>query len=132
MRSRLYNWCSVLFFAFAVSLAIAGMLRAGSTDAALLIAPVALFCALSFAQRVPVTSMNLNVNVTAENAPRIEPVAREFLAFIKALTLGLVSWVNLWVVFRFPASLFFVIEGAVLVVLFASLARFVVRVRKLA
>ena len=99
---------------------------------ALFVAPCLVYGVITLSQRLPIASLNLTVNVTAENAPRTEPVAREFLASIKAFTLGLILWVNQFVVFRGSMPLFFLVEGAFLVMIFASVIGFLLKIRKLA
>jgi hypothetical protein len=132
MKRRLYDVIAYLFLGVALAACAFGIARAQPNAAALFIAPIVLFAVITYTQRLPVTSLNLSVQVTPENSARIEPAARDFLALIKALTMMLTAWINCWAVLHLPMVVFFTGEGAFLIALFASIVMFVGRMSKLA
>ncbi len=132
MTRILYEAASLLFVGTALYDAGFAVTHGVPSAWALFVAPCLVYGVITLSQRLPIASLNLTVNVTAENAPRIEPVAREFLASIKAFTLGLILWVNQFVVFRGSMPLFFLVEGAFLVMIFASVFAFRAKLNKLA
>lgn len=132
MNRKLLELASIIFLVTALWAAGVGVARGIPSAWLLFVAPCVLFGVITISQLLPVTSLNLTVKVTDENVPRIEPVARDFLATIKAYTLMLVTYVNYFAVFRGPMSLFYFIEGVLLALIFLSVITFIGKIRKVA
>lgn len=132
MNRKLLETGSILSLIGALVFAGAGVARGVPSAWVLFVAPCVVFGVITISQRLPITSLNLTVKVTNENALRIEPVARDFLATIKSYTMLLMAYVSYFAVFRGPMPLFFFIESAILVSIFASVFGFVGKINKLA
>lgn len=132
MNRKLFEAGSILSLIAAFLFAGIGVARGIPAAWLLFVAPSVVFGVITISQRLPVTSLNLTVKVTAENAPRIEPVARDFLASIKAYTMMLIVWLNWFVVIGRPMSLFFFIEAVLLFTIVVSVFGFIGKVGKLA
>jgi hypothetical protein len=132
MSRRLYDVSSILFLVAACIYAATGVARGLPAAWLLFVAPCVIFGVITISQLLPITSLNLPLKVTAENAPRIEPAARDFLASIKSFTMMLIVWLNGFVVSSIPKTAFFFIEGVLLVTICASIMGFLGKIRKIA
>ena len=132
MKRGLYDPLAFAFFLLALAAGVIGIVRGEPGSAMLLVTPIVVFAVITYAQRLPVSSLNLTVKVTPENSARIEPVARDFLALVKVLAMMLVAWLDCWVVLHLPRAAFLAGEGMFLVMLFASTAAFIRKVAALA
>lgn len=132
MNRILWEIASILFLVTAFAYAAIAVGRGVPAAWLLFVAPCLIYGVITIAQRLPLAALNLTVTVTHENASRIEPVVRDFLASTKGFTMMLVVWVNAFAATRVSMSLFLLIEGVVLVSIFAQVFGFLGRVKKLA
>ncbi len=94
MNQRLFDVASIVLLVAAFIYAGVGVARGLPFAWLLFVAPSVLFAVITISQRLPITSLNLTVKVTAENAPRIAPVTQEFIASIKAYTMMLIAFLG--------------------------------------
>ncbi len=132
MNRKLLEAGSIISLIGALVIAGAGVARGIPYAWLLFVGPCVIFAVITISQRLPVTSLNLTVKVTNENASRIEPVARDFLATIKGYAMLLMAYVNYFAVFRVSTAIFFFVEGTILVAIFVSVFGFIGRINKLA
>jgi hypothetical protein len=132
VNRKLYEAVSALFLIIAWVDAGLAVARGIPTAWLLFIAPTLVYAVITFTQRLPATSLNLTVKVTPANAERIEPVVRDFLATLKAVTMMFVSFVINFSLSRMPLTLFFFVEGSILLLIFAQLFGFLRKIKKLA
>jgi hypothetical protein len=127
-----YEIASILSLVAALGDASLGVAHGVASAWILFVAPCFVYGVITISQFLPVRSLNLTVKVTPENAARIEPPVRDFLAALKALTMLLIYWVNAFAISSVQESLFLVGVGAALVTIFALVFGFLAKVRKLA
>jgi hypothetical protein len=132
MTRKLYEIAAILLLGATVGVAAMGASHNATASWILAAASCVVFGILTLAEFLPVTSLNLTVEVTPKNAPHIEPVARELIALIKAYTMMLMFWVGEFIVRPASTAWFWLAVGAILVALFGAIVSFRIKVRKLA
>lgn len=132
MTRRLYGFASVVGLLGTLYLGVEGALRGVPGSWILAAASCVVFGVITIAEFLPITSLNLTVKVTPENAPRIEPLSREFIASLKAYTMLLMLWIAQFIVQPGSRGVFFSVEGLILLLIFGSVFLFLGKLRKLA